>query len=115
MARAARRDTLSPGCRPDSSACLSARKAFTAEVADGTYDVEIDLSAWYPGHPVHVNVYVQEELIAESLDIGTATCAHTAEVTDGRLGIAVETHLEDTHSRAPRWEIHAVRICPVGK
>ena len=92
---------------------IQARKLFTVDLPNGRYDVELDMITWYPGHPVHVDIEMQGERVAEALHLGEATCSCTVDVTDGMLQVAVETNLDHTHSRAPRWEIRALRVRPV--
>ena len=92
---------------------IEARKVFTVHLPDGRYEVELDMITWYPGHPIHVNIDIQGKCVEESLHLEEATCKHEVEITDGRLQIAIETNRENTHSRAPRWEIRALRARPL--
>jgi len=92
---------------------LSTEKTFLVDMPNGNYEVELDLSAWYPGHHLVVDIYAQDELVVNSLFLGEAQPTFTAEVTNGRLEIRIIADEGKTSSRAPRWEIHAMFIRPL--
>ena len=91
----------------------NARKVFTVDLPNGRYEVELDMITWYPGHPIYVNIDIQRKRAEDSLLLEKATCKHEVEITDGTLQVAIETNRENTHSRAPRWEIRALRARPL--
>jgi len=89
-------------------------KRFRVGLPNGKYAVELGITAWYPGHHLHVDVTVQGEKVLDSQFMQTPNVYEfEAEVADGVLDMTIQSDTERTNSRAPRWEINSMVIRPL--
>jgi hypothetical protein len=71
--------------------------------------VELMMTAWYPGHDLYVDVSVNEKKVLASQHMRVPQVyKFEADVAGGRLDLLIQSDVERTSSRAPRWEVNSL-------